>query len=61
VVALHGKPFIQYAGLLALTHTRGLVSLKARLISVTADLALAEADAVFRDGSAFSEAADATP
>lgn len=61
IVALHGKPYVQYAGLLALAHERGLVSLKARLVSVTPDLALAEAEAVFRDGREFSEAADATP
>ena len=61
LVHLHGKPFIQYQGLLALAHARGLVSLKARLISVTPELALAEAEAVFRDGQEFSEASDATP
>src|SRR5207248_5144296 len=51
----------QYAGLLALAHERGLVSLKARFISVTPELALAEAEAVFQDGRVFTEAADATP
>jgi hypothetical protein len=61
ITYLHGKPFSQYAGLLALAHDRGLVSLKARFLSVTADLALAEAEAVFQDGCVFTEAADATP
>jgi hypothetical protein len=61
IVFLHGKPFVQYAGLLALAHERGLVSLKTHFISVTPELALAEAAAVFADGRVFSEAADATP
>jgi hypothetical protein len=47
--------------LLALAHARGLVSLKACFISVTPELALAEADATFADGTAYSECADATP
>ena len=58
---LHGKPFIKYVGLLALAHARGLVSLKARFISVTPELALAEAEATFADGQTFSECADSTP
>jgi len=61
LVHLHGKPFIQYQGLLALAHERGLVSLKAHFVTVTPELALAEAEAVFRDGREFAEASDATP
>ena len=61
ITELHGKAFVQYTGLLALAHERGLVSLKARLISVTPELALAAAEAVFADGRTFTEAADATP
>ncbi len=61
ITYLHGKPFLRYAGLLALAHERGLVSLKARFISVTAELALAEAEAVFADGKTFSECSDSTP
>ena len=61
ITYLHGKPFVRYAGLLALAHERGLVSLKARFISVTAELALAEAEAVFADGKTYCECADATP
>jgi hypothetical protein len=60
-VIIRGKPFIQYAGLLALAHERGIVSLKAKFISVTSELALAEAEVVFADGRTFTEAADATP
>jgi hypothetical protein len=58
---LHGKPHIRYIGLLAMAHTKGLVSLKARFISVTPELALAEADATFADGQTYSECADSTP
>src|SRR5262249_35499643 len=58
---IHGKQFVQYAGLLAMAHEKGLVNLSAHFISVTADLALAEATAEFADGKSFMECADATP
>ena len=61
VTTIHGKEFVQYAGLLAMAHSQGLTSLRAELVSVTPDLALAKATAVFADGRTFSEAADATP
>ena len=61
VVTLHGKWFVQYTGLLLLAHERGLVSLKAHFISVTPELALAEAEATFADGKTYGECADATP
>jgi hypothetical protein len=61
IVTLHGKPFVQYAGLLFLAHERGLVSLKAHFISVTPELALAEAEATFTDGKTYGECADSTP
>jgi hypothetical protein len=61
IVTLHGKPFVQYAGLLFLAHERGLVSLKAHFISVTETLALAEAEATFADGHTYGECADSTP
>jgi len=61
ITHLHGKPFVRYAGLLAMAHERGLVSLKAHFISVTGELALAEAEAVFADGRTYSECADSTP
>jgi hypothetical protein len=47
--------------LLTLAHERGLVSLKADFLSVTAELALAHAVATFADGRTFEESADATP
>jgi hypothetical protein len=61
VTTIHGKEFVQFAGLLALAHAKGLVSLTAELVLVTADLALAKATATFADGRTFTEAADATP
>jgi hypothetical protein len=61
IVYLHSRPFVLYAGLLALAHERGLVSLKAHLTSVTSELAVAEAEATFADGRTFTESADATP
>lgn len=60
-IDISGKTFVQYAGLLARAHERGLTSLSARFISVTSELALAEATATFQDGRTFTEAADATP
>jgi hypothetical protein len=58
---IHGKDFIQYAGLLALAHEQGLQELAAEFMSVTPELALATAHAVFADGRKFWEAGDATP
>jgi hypothetical protein len=60
-VELHGWQFVQYAGLLAMAHEKGLQSLSAHFISVTSELALAEATAEFSDGKTFMECADATP
>ncbi len=61
LTTIHGKQFMQYAGLLALAHKQGLVSLSARFIEVTGELALAEATAEFKDGRVFKECSDATP
>jgi hypothetical protein len=58
---IHGKDFIQYAGLLALAHEHGLQELAAEFISVTPELALAAAHAFFADGRKFWDAGDATP
>jgi hypothetical protein len=56
---MHGKPHVLYAGLLDMAHERGLVTLEAGLIEVTAEWALAWARATFSDGRVFQEAADA--
>ena len=61
ITYLHGKPFVRYAGLLALAHARGLLSIKAEFVTVTPDMAVARAEVTFADGRVFTEAADATP
>ena len=61
VKQIHGKDFIQYCGLLAMAHEQGLISLSASFVSVTSELAIAVAFAVFKDGRKFFEAADSTP
>src|SRR5262249_50873326 len=61
ITHLHGKPFVRYAGLLALAHERGLQSLEASFLHVTDTLATAQATAVFTDGRRFTECADSTP
>ena len=44
-----------------MAHERGLVNLSANFITVSGDLALAEATAEFSDGKVFKECADSTP
>jgi hypothetical protein len=61
ITHLHGKEFVQFGGLLAMAHEQGLQSLTARFITVQADLATAEATAVFEDGRHFTECGDASP
>jgi hypothetical protein len=61
ITYLHGKAFVQFGGLLAMAHEHGLQSLTARFITVEADLATAEATAVFEDGRHFTECGDASP
>jgi hypothetical protein len=61
ITHLHGKAFVQFGGLLAMAHEHGLRSLSARFITVAADLATAEATAVFEDGRRFTECGDASP
>ena len=58
---IHGRDFIEYQGLLAMAHERGLIELSAEFIAVDEKLALAQAHAVFADGRRFWEAGDATP
>ena len=61
VTTIHGKEFVQFAGLLAMAHAQGLTSLQAELLTVTPELATARATAIFADGRTLTEAADATP
>jgi len=58
---LHGRPFVRYAGLLALAHERGLMQLEARIEFHSDSLVLASATATFSDGRVFTEWSDATP
>jgi hypothetical protein len=58
---IDGKPFVKYAGLLALAHERGLQELEARFTRVSDTLAVAHATATFADGRRFTESGDATP
>jgi hypothetical protein len=61
IVPIQGKPHALYSGLLSLAHQRGLVKLEATLLSVTAELATAQATATFADGRTFTECGDASP
>jgi hypothetical protein len=61
VKRIHGQDFIEYEGLLAMAHAKGLEELGAGFISVTEDRALAWAWAKFICGRCYWEAADATP
>ena len=58
---IEGKPFVKYAGLLAMAHERGLQQLEARFSRVSDTLAVAHATATFADGRRFTESGDATP
>jgi hypothetical protein len=58
---IYGKPFVRYAGLLAMAHERGLQKLEATFVNVTDALAVAQATATFQDGRRFVESSDATP
>ena len=60
IVVIQGKNFVTFAGLLALAHTRGLISLTADWTYNDAGLSLAKAVAVFPFGT-FTECGDATP
>ena len=60
VVQIQGKPFVKFAGLLDLAHTRGLQALTVDWTYNDAELSLAHAVAVFPFGT-FAESADSTP
>jgi hypothetical protein len=62
ITLIHGKKFVQYAGLLALAHARGLRELAATITThIDGTLAIAEATALFADGRRFTESGDASP
>jgi hypothetical protein len=59
IVDIKGKPFVKFAGMLELAHKRGLQELRTTFTYNDAELALAEAVAVFPFGT-FTDAGDAT-
>jgi hypothetical protein len=61
VQTIDGKPFVKYAGLLAMAHAQGLQQLEARFARVSEALAVAHATATFTDGRRFTESGEATP
>jgi hypothetical protein len=62
LVYIKGKPFIRFSALLAEAHARGLQKLEVTFISVTTELALAQATATFKSsGLSVTDVADATP
>ena len=62
IVHIHGRPFVQYSGLLALAHARGLRELSATItVHIEGVLAIATATALFADGRRFTESGDASP
>jgi hypothetical protein len=60
IVQIQGKPYVKFAGLLELAHTRGLQSLTVNWTYNDAELSLAHAEAVFPFGT-FAESGDSTP
>lgn len=60
IVEIQGKRFVKFAGLLALAHARGLLSLTCDWTFNSDTLSLAKAVAVFEFGR-FEECGDATP
>jgi len=61
ITYLHGKAFIQYAGLLQAARAQGLQSLDATWTFNDEGLSLAHAVATFTDGRRHSECGDSTP
>jgi hypothetical protein len=60
LVRIQGKPYVLYAGLLAMAHERGLQALTVRWTYNDAEVSLAEATAVFPFGT-YTEAGDSSP
>ena len=61
VALIQGRPFVKFAGLLAMAHERGLLTLTVAWTYNDAELSLAHAVATFADGRRFAECGDATP
>jgi hypothetical protein len=61
VSSIKGKPFVQFAGLLTVAHSQGLLTLTERVTHVTDTYVLAEARAEFEDGRVFVGVGDSSP
>jgi hypothetical protein len=61
LVTIDRKPFVTLAGLVAMAHDEGLVSLTETWDYNDAELSLAHASALFADGRTFTGCGDATP
>src|SRR5690349_19962964 len=60
LVMIQGKPFIRFAGLLQMAHEQGLTALQEAWTYNDAELSLAHAVALFKDGRRFEGSGDAT-
>ena len=61
VSQIKGKAFVQFAGLLTVAHSQGLLSLTERVTHVTDTYVMAEARAEFEDGRVFVGVGDSSP
>ena len=61
VTQIKGKPFVQFAGLLTVAHSQGLLRLTERVTHVTDTYVMAEARAEFEDGRVFIGVGDSSP
>ena len=61
VTQIKGRPFVQFAGLLTVATSQGLLSLTERVTHVTDTYVLAEARAEFEDGRVFVGVGDNSP
>jgi hypothetical protein len=60
-VCIHGTEAIRFEGVRALAEEAGLVALETTVVQATADLAICQCTATFRDGRVFTDIGDATP
>ena len=61
VTQIKGRPFVQFAGLLTVAHSQGLLSLTERVTHVTDTYVMASARAEFEDGRVFVGVGDSSP
>lgn len=61
LISVQGKPFVRFAGLLALAHAHGLVALETTVVSVTPELAVCQCTARLAEGRTCTDIGDASP